>query len=79
MNVLEPHKPKGFALLVSDEEGGIMMEYIVLNLTIFASFFLGTALLFNPAGAVFGDYGLLGQAFVDWYQRIVIGISLPIP
>jgi len=70
----------GFARLLACEHGGIAMEYILLNITIMVILVTGGLTLFNPSGAaVGGEYGLFGQAFIDWYQRIVIGISLPIP
>lgn len=74
------HQPApGFAKLLACEHGGIMMEYILLNMTIMVVLVTGGLALFNPSGAAVGDYGLFGQAFIDWYQRLVIGISLPLP
>jgi len=69
----------GFARLLACEHGGIAMEYVLLNITIMVALVTGGLFLFNPAGAITGDYGLFGQAFIDWYQRIVVGISLPLP
>lgn len=72
----------GFARLLACEHGGIAMEYILLNITIMVVLVTGGLALVNPPGSFagdVGDYGLFGQAFIDWYQRIVIGISLPIP
>ena len=34
---------------------------------------------FNPSGDYQGDFGFVGQSFHDWYQRLISGISLPIP
>jgi hypothetical protein len=35
--------------------------------------------IFNPSGAVHADFGLLGNAFVEWCQRMMSGVGLPVP
>ena len=36
-------------------------------------------ILFNVQGSVQGDFGYLGNRFVEWYQRMMCGLALPIP
>jgi hypothetical protein len=35
--------------------------------------------LFDPAGAASGKLGFFGEQFVGWMQRMINGVSLPIP
>ena len=65
------------------------MEYLVIMLAICLPLMgvvhvgfnpTGGQIIFDPAGSVSGaSYGVLGDAFVDWYQRLICGVSLPIP
>jgi hypothetical protein len=71
----------------ADEHGDVLMEYVILTTCIVlplvgvvnGTFNPTGQPLFNPAGAVTGNFGLFGNEFVGWYQRLVCGIGLPIP
>jgi len=65
-------------LLVSRcERGDVLLEYVILvTLIVVPLVSLG---MFNPTAGVDGDWGLFGEAFRIWYQRVVTGISLPVP
>ena len=36
-------------------------------------------ILFNVQGSIQGDFGYFGNRFVEWYQRMMCGLALPIP
>ena len=36
-------------------------------------------ILFNVSGSVQGDFGYFGNRFVEWYQRMMCGLALPVP
>ncbi len=76
-----------------DERGGMLMEYVLINVIIIL-FLIGAAspffdltgqpqttdAVFNMPGTVEGsDYGILGNSMVEVYRRIMKGIALPIP
>jgi hypothetical protein len=61
------------------ERGDVLMEYVVLTVLILFPLTVYDQVLFNPAGAVKGDLGFFGEQFVGWIQRMISGISLPIP
>jgi len=74
--------------LLHDDGGAVLMEYVVLSLVMLgvlvgldvATGVLPTPPLFNFEGTVTGqDFGLFGNAFMDWYHRIVDTIALPVP
>jgi len=65
--------------LLQDNGGAVLMEYVVLGTVLLGSLVFVGNTLFDPAGAVNGDFGLFGNAFMDWYHRIVDTISLPVP
>jgi hypothetical protein len=62
-----------------DAQGDILMEYVILTVFIIFPLVVYENMLFDPAGSVSGKFGYFGQQFVDWYQRILCGMSLPIP
>jgi hypothetical protein len=55
------------------------MEYVILTVMILLPLTVYDKVLFNPAGAVNGDLGFFGEQFVGWLQRMMSGVSLPIP
>lgn len=61
--------------IVRDDSGSVMMEYIILN--------LGLILTVVAAGLFFfpdtGDYGLLGNAFIQHYNLVLDIVSMPYP
>jgi len=77
--------------LACDERGDVLMEYVVLTCAIVLPLVgvqWGTInvtggapmdAVFNPAGAVANNFGLLGNEFFHWYQRLVCGVGLPLP
>jgi len=65
--------------LFKDDGGAVLMEYVLLGTVLLGALVLTGDKLFDPAGAVNGDFGLFGNAFMDWYHRIVDTISLPVP
>jgi hypothetical protein len=77
-------------MLLKCQRGAVLMEYVILLAFIILPLIIFNDTLFNPSGQpLFGpigiatgnvpNYGLVGQGFHDWYQRLVAGISLPIP
>ena len=71
--------PKRSCMLQRGQRGDVLMEYVVLLVLIVTPLVLGTGALFNPSGDYTGNFGALGGAFQQWYQRLVAGIGLPIP
>jgi hypothetical protein len=61
------------------ERGDVLMEYVVLTVFILLPLTVYDKVLFNPAGAPSGDLGFFGEQFTGWMQRMIGGISLPIP
>jgi len=67
-------------LFLSCDRGDVLMEYVILAVFVVAPLAgLYGEVIFDPAGSVDGDFGLLGNAFVKMYHMIMKGISLPIP
>ena len=73
-----------------ETRGDVLMEYVLVTVLVLTPLvgleLYGTEAigfngkpLFNPAGASAGDLGIFGQKFVEWYQRILCGVSLPVP
>ncbi len=68
--------------LVRDKRGDVMLEYVLIMTLIILPLVSGSEILFNPSGvddAGKRDFGTFGNAFVEFYQRLVCGIGLPIP
>lgn len=66
--------------LFRDCSGAVLMEYVMLgSMVLLTAWFIAGDALFDPEGAVTGDFGLFGNAFMDWYYRIVDVVSLPVP
>jgi len=70
--------------LLRDNSGAVLMEYVVLSLVmlgVLVGLDVATGVtLFNFEGTVTGqDFGLFGNAFMDWYHRIVDTVALPVP
>jgi len=72
------------------QRGDVLMEYVILLLFIVLPLVIVGDLTFNPSGRPLfrpssdykgakEDFGFVGQGFHDWYQRLIAGISLPIP
>lgn len=74
--------------------GSVLLEYVVLLVFVILPLLGVQQLLMDPTAgpdpsAVLSglegqvadrpDYGVLGNAFVGWYQRLVTGTALPIP
>jgi Flp pilus assembly pilin Flp len=65
-----------------NRDGAVLMEYAVLMTLIILPMIIGANMLFNPTGGTGADaenFGFLGNSFVAWYERIVSGVSLPVP
>lgn len=65
--------------LLRCSRGDILMEYVILNVFIMVPLVVAGERLFDPAGAASGDLGFFGEQFVGWMQRMLGGVSLPIP
>ena len=65
--------------LLACEAGGVLMEYVIITTLIILPLLAVGNMLFDPAGAISGDFGEFGNAFVEWYQRVMCGVALPIP
>ncbi len=69
------------------ERGAVLMEYVVLSMTLLLALVgvnwiaaeLEMEPLFDPGGAVTGNFGLIGNTLMDWYHRIVDVVALPVP
>jgi len=59
--------------------GAVLMEYVMLATVIMMALVFVGDTLFDPRGAVTGDFGLIGNAMMDWYHRIVDTVALPVP
>lgn len=74
-------------MLIDDDVGGVLMEYVILNLFIVLALVGTGSALFSPAGSVFAiegtlageNYGLLGNPLVESWRRVMAGLALPIP
>jgi len=64
--------------LLEDTSGAVLMEYVMLGVMLMGVLVFDE-FLFDPAGALTGDFGLLGNAFMDWYHRIIDTVALPVP
>ena len=65
--------------LFNDDRGDVLMEYVILTSAIIFPLAVYDSVLFNPAGAVSGNLGYFGEQFVGWFQRMIGGVSLPVP
>lgn len=65
--------------LLGSERGDVLMEYVVLTAFVIMPLTVYGRVLFNPAGAPSGDLGYFGEQFTGWMQRMIGGISLPMP
>ena len=73
--------------LWSDEDGDVLMEYVIVTLAVILPLVGISEGVFNPTGQTFniqggleGDnFGLLGNAFVDRLRMLMTGIGLPLP
>lgn len=61
------------------ERGDVLMEYVILTTAVLLPLVVYDQALFNPAGASEGDLGFFGEQFAGWMQRMMGGISLPMP
>ena len=60
--------------------GAVLMEYVIVTTVVLLALVgLVNGVLFDVTGSFTGDFGFLGNAFRDWYQRLMCGVSLPIP
>lgn len=61
----------------------MVIEYVMITSLLVVMLVGGSKALFNPAPGVGADgtfdFGYLGNAFVNWYHRLVSGVMLPIP
>ena len=72
------------------DSGGVLFEYVLMMVLIvlplvgvskFISSPSGTELFSThmPTDSEPGNYGALGNEFVNWVRRIISGVSLPVP
>lgn len=67
--------------------GDVLLEYVVITTLIVLPLVAVGSMLFNPTGIAVTDpltgqritFGLFGDAFVGFYQRLIEGIRLPVP
>lgn len=70
-----------------DCSGGVLLEYVIINLLVVLALVGVGNVLYSPGGATFnlegtlsGDnYGILGNPLVESWRRVMSGLSLPIP
>ena len=65
--------------LAGCENGGVLMEYVLVTVFIVCPLVWGFSRIFDPAGALDGDFGFLGNSFVDMFRLIMSGMGLPLP
>ena len=69
--------------LAACDRGDVLLEYVIITTLIILPLVAAGNMLFNPSGIdpVTGrrNLGMLGEAFVGLYQRVVCGIGLPVP
>ena len=61
------------------DEGAVLMEYVVLMTAVVLALVAGEDALFDVQGAISGEMGAFGAAFRDFYQQLIVGLSMPIP
>ena len=61
------------------DRGGVLLEYVIVTVLIVCPPGWGALVIFDPQGAVSGDFGYLGNSFVQMYRLIMCGIGLPLP
>jgi hypothetical protein len=69
------------------ERGDVLMEYVIVTVFILLPLIGAATGLFSPAGRTFtvgdtiagDDFGIIGNALVEVYRKIMCGIALPIP
>lgn len=61
---------------IKEEQGSMMMEYVIVLLGIGAALFVFMNREFYSVSRGFGP---LGQGIVAFYQRTLGGLSLPVP
>ncbi|MCQ2380192.1 MAG: hypothetical protein MJ025_04645 [Victivallaceae bacterium] len=57
---------------------GVLLEYVILLCSILPLVF-GTSFMVFELGGSDGDFGPYGVQIVNYYQRLVAVISLPVP
>jgi len=72
-----PKKVKAIRIL--GQRGDVLLEYVILLFWVVVPLVVGGDLLFDPAGAVQGDFGLVGNSFHTFYTKLITGICQPIP
>lgn len=58
-----------------EQAGAVMLEYVIILLVL-------SCLLLAWSSSIYSaetDFGVLGQEIIQMYQRVVSGISLPVP
>jgi hypothetical protein len=68
--------------LCSNQRGDVLLEYVLITTSIILPLVSGVDALFNPSGindSGQADFGYVGKSFLEFYQRIVCGIGLPVP
>lgn len=58
-----------------NEDGSVMMEYVIVLLVFICLLLAWTSSVYSHQNG----FGSLGQEIIDMYQRIMSGISLPVP
>ena len=61
---------------MKEEQGSMMMEYVIVLLGIGAALFV---FMNREFYSVSNGFGPLGQGIVAFYQRTLGGLSLPVP
>jgi len=78
--------PDRFAGMACDR-GDVLMEYVIVTVLIVLPLIGAATGLFNPSGSTFAvggaldgeDFGIIGNAFVEVWRRVMCGVALPIP
>ncbi|MBT3378797.1 MAG: hypothetical protein HN742_11450 [Lentisphaerae bacterium] len=65
--------------LVCSAGGGVVLEYVLLTSLMLGALVAGENVLFRTGDATAENLGLLGDAFREFYRRVVCGIGFPIP
>ena len=80
-------KPACLRRLFGCTRGDVLMEYLLVTVFIILPLIGVSTVGFSPGGRSFSvrdtlegqDFGIIGNAYVEVYRRVMSGIGLPIP
>jgi len=61
------------------EQGGVLMEYVLVTVFIMCPLVWGFSKMFDPSGSLDGNFGFLGNSLVQMFRLVMSGLCLPLP